>query len=237
MGEIPISSRDGRSVSLNQPFEVRFYLREPERSRTYFARRFPDLAVRSDRLEFRVPGYIPINHEDPANWRSASFVVDYHDPVFARIRKALGRDFSIKPSVAQLAAFVNGYIEHKNLSRGYDVASSVARDQTGDCTEHAVLFAAVARLTGYSARVVHGILFHSQGTDLRAFGHAWTEVYSDGSWHPFDATRPDTAIDRSYLPLYLLTDESALYNSAMLTPMLLTLPQSIELELGNSVPN
>ena len=59
----------------------------------------------------------------------------------------------------------------------------------GDCTEHAVLLAALGRARGIATRVVDGIAY----VDAYAGGkhvfvpHAWVQAYVDGRWRSFDA--------------------------------------------------
>ena len=56
----------------------------------------------------------------------------------------------------------------------------------GDCTEHAVLLAALCRARGIPARVAIGLVYVSAA---QGFGyHMWNEVWIDGGWIPLDAT-------------------------------------------------
>ena len=48
----------------------------------------------------------------------------------------------------QLRELVNSHIQDKHLSTAYASASETARTASGDCTEHAVLLAAVLRARG-----------------------------------------------------------------------------------------
>ena len=80
--------------------------------------------------------------------------------------------------------FVSNYIENKNLSVGYASALEVAKSRQGDCTEHAVLTAALCRAAGIPARVVMGIVY---AKDDLFMGHAWTEAYVGDKWIGLDA--------------------------------------------------
>jgi len=62
-------------------------------------------------------------------------------------------------------------------------ALEVLKQRKGDCNEHSVLFAALARAVGIPAKVVVGLLY-LQGA---FYYHAWNEVYL-GNWVPVDAT-------------------------------------------------
>lgn len=77
-------------------------------------------------------------------------------------------------------------IKKKNFSTLLASAAEVAKELSGDCTEHAVLLAAMARARGIPSRVVVGLVYVPR---LSSFGgHMWTEVYVRGGWIPLDAT-------------------------------------------------
>lgn len=85
--------------------------------------------------------------------------------------------------------FVRKYIFGKTLSVGYASALEVATTRQGDCTEHALLLAALARAQGIPARVATGLAYvPSFGQREAVFvPHAWTEAYVDGRWQGYDA--------------------------------------------------
>jgi transglutaminase-like putative cysteine protease len=68
----------------------------------------------------------------------------------------------------------------------------------GDCTEYAVVFAALARALGIPVKVCYGIV--GTGTDEFLF-HAWNEVYA-GRWIPIDAALDQDQVDATHLALY-----------------------------------
>jgi hypothetical protein len=85
--------------------------------------------------------------------------------------------------------FVGDYIEEKSFSVGYASALETARSKQGDCTEHAVLTAALCRASGIPAQIVFGLVYIEQFEDQKDLfgGHAWTRVYLDGKWLSLDA--------------------------------------------------
>lgn len=91
----------------------------------------------------------------------------------------------------QIEAFVKGYIKTRDFSVGYASAREVADSRQGDCSEHAVLTAAMCRAVGIPARVVSGLVYTENlaGQNNVFGGHAWTEVYIGGTWVELDATR------------------------------------------------
>lgn len=109
-------------------------------------------------------------------------------------KAAVGETTEALKAARQIESFVKGYITTKDLSVGYASAAEVARSRQGDCSEHAVLVAAMCRAAGIPARVVCGVVYVDTFIGQRSVfgGHMWTEVFVDGSWVGLDATRaPD----------------------------------------------
>ena len=88
-----------------------------------------------------------------------------------------------------LETFVRGFIRNKNLSVGYASALEVAKNPEGDCTEHAVLLAALGRSLNIPTRVVDGLAYtnHYAGVDHVFVPHAWAQAWVNGKWQSFDA--------------------------------------------------
>lgn len=111
------------------------------------------------------------------------------EEVIALARKAVRDARSPRERMRRLEAFVREYIEIKSLRVGYASASEVVRDREGDCTEHAVLLAAMARALGIPARVATGIAYSPVYNGQRNVfvPHAWVLAWVDGRWQGFDA--------------------------------------------------
>ncbi len=78
-------------------------------------------------------------------------------------------------------------------------AGEVVQRMEGDCTEHAVLLAALARARGIPARAAVGLVYLPK---LRGFAfHMWTEVHVAGRWLPLDATLGQSGIGPGHLKL------------------------------------
>ena len=102
-----------------------------------------------------------------------------------------------------LERYVFDNIHDKNLSQALASAAEVARTREGDCTEHAVLLAAMARAEGLPARVAIGLVYFEQPREPRhAFGyHMWTEIFVQDRWIPMDATLGLGGIGGAHLKL------------------------------------
>jgi len=90
-------------------------------------------------------------------------------------------------------------VTHKNFGVGFAAASEVARNLTGDCSEHAVLAAAMCRAAGIPARVVVGLVYVEKH---QGFGyHMWDEVYINQRWVALDPTWDQTTVDAAHIKL------------------------------------
>lgn len=88
-----------------------------------------------------------------------------------------------------LTGFVRGHIRNKSLSVGYASALETARNRNGDCTEHALLLAAMGRAAGVPTRVATGFAYVQDFAGQRKVfvPHAWTQAWVDGRWRSYDA--------------------------------------------------
>ncbi len=104
-------------------------------------------------------------------------------------RQAIGNTKDAAEAVKKIESFVAEYMENKGLSVGYASAVEVADSKQGDCSEFAVLTAALCRAVGIPARVATGIAYIDEfaGIENSFGGHAWTEAYVGGKWVGLDS--------------------------------------------------
>ena len=104
-------------------------------------------------------------------------------------RRAIGDTSDAAEAARRIEAFVSRYITNKNLSVGYASAAEVAVSREGDCSEHAVLVAALCRAVGIPAQVVTGLAYVEEWRTVQdGFGgHAWTQAYIGDKWIGLDA--------------------------------------------------
>lgn len=123
------------------------------------------------------------------------------------------------PAISQLAAQVVGdapgvfaastrlvHFVHRRIASVYgqsrDRASEVLRAGKGDCTEHALLFLAMARAVGIPARGAHGLVFAQYDDGIPAlYWHAWAEVKAGGEWIAMDPTFDQPVADATHITL------------------------------------
>jgi transglutaminase-like putative cysteine protease len=197
-------------LALRAPLSVRLEL-HPGRSEKVKSLRewFPRAVASGDFVKITLSDSA-VSGRPSAAERRPSYFVDADDPAVVALREALG---PVTPGDAPdaIARLVGRHIERKNLERLLDRASTVAKRREGDCTEHAVLTAAVARAAGLASRVVFGIaLVADDSGRAHGLGHAWAEVHDGRRWQVADATGLD-AHHVLYLPLGVLRDEGPGY--------------------------
>jgi transglutaminase-like putative cysteine protease len=186
----------------------------------------------TDSVRVRLAQYRPVIGDRPQAYTRPSFVIDYDDPAFAVAASEARAWLESKPTEPRaeaLTAFVADYIKKKNRMHGFDLASVVARRREGDCTEHAVLLAAVLRANAIAARVVIGVALLEMGGRPCAFGHAWAEAWVSNAWKPFDAAAGAAA---HRLGLFAVTNESAGYGAALGAKNQALLPSKLVLAPG-----
>ncbi len=171
---------------------------------------FPGARAAEARVGFVLDGRAPAARGRPSKAsRRASFLVDFDRPEVSALRAEVARRFGPALSDEDLARFVDAWIERKSMRELMDVASTVAVRREGDCSEHAVLLAAVARLHGRAARIVAGLALVPVDGSLRVFGHAWTEIHDGRAWRTLDASPLPPGV--RYLPLGVFVEEGPAY--------------------------
>ncbi len=120
------------------------------------------------------------------------FLQSDNEKIIDLARRAVGDTKNTAEAIKRIEVFVADYIEYKNLSIGYASALEVADSKQGDCTEHAVLAAALCRAVGIPAQVVTGIAYVKEFANVKDTfgGHAWVQAYvggDSGKWIGLDA--------------------------------------------------
>ena len=166
-----------------------------------------------------------------------SFVVDYDEESVGRVYEDLVARHGERPSIEAMTRYVFDVIPDKTYARDFDLASRVASEGEGDCTEHAVLLTALSRATGRPSRVVMGLQLVQEDDQFFTYGHAWSEIYDEGRWQLADATLPQLGMPEAvvrYLPLFALDNEGPGY-AWDLAAMLRIYPSRVHLVRGGEL--
>ncbi len=115
-----------------------------------------------------------------------------NDLVKAHTAKALTglpADATAWKKAVAIEHWVNTNMKSFEFSQAMATADTVAKTLSGDCTEYAMLAAAMCRAAGVPSRTALGVVY-APGRDGKPFlaYHMWTEVFADGQWLPIDAT-------------------------------------------------
>lgn len=132
--------------------------------------------------------------------RSANNLIQSDAPIIVTMAKQAAPEEQDPWKLAvALEQFVRRTIRSKNFSQAFATAAEVAQTRTGDCTEHAVLLAALCRARGLPARVTIGLVYSA---DVGGFAyHMWNEVWINDRWVPLDATLGQGGIGGGHLKL------------------------------------
>ena len=202
---IPTESAPGATLGGPGPIELDIYVEDVAGLAALLAVT-PSPAAGSDHFRYRAQEYPQIAASVDRSWLESTFVIDHDEPEVRQLFTqwaSTGDGAGTRPGVVALvAATVRG-----SHGRAFDVASMVARRREGDCTEYAVLTAALARRAGLPARVVYGVALLHGPDRATGMGHAWTEILEDGRWVLADAALADHRVPVTYIPYGVMEDE------------------------------
>ncbi len=127
-------------------------------------------------------------------------LIQSDDPLIVEMASSVaGGESDAWELACALEDYVYGIVQLKNYSTALASAAEVARSREGDCTEHAMLLAALCRARGLPARLAVGLVYYPPS---QAFAyHMWTEVWIEDRWIGLDATLADGGIGAAHLKL------------------------------------
>jgi hypothetical protein len=123
----------------------------------------------------------------------SSFFINWDNPgVKGHAAKAvagLPADASAWDKARAVERWVHQNMKAVEFSQAMATADNVATTLSGDCTEYAMLGAAMCRAAGVPARTVLGLVYAPGpgGKPFLAY-HMWFEAFAGGQWVPLDAT-------------------------------------------------
>lgn len=128
--------------------------------------------------------------------------IDADNPELRRLAaEVVGGEKGVYSASARLVRWVYQRLD-KVYGQSRDKASEVLTAGKGDCTEHALLFVALARAAGIPARGVHGLVYASYGDGVHAlYWHAWAEVRDGEEWIAVDPTFGQPVADATHIAL------------------------------------
>lgn len=141
----------------------------------------------------------PFTADDADTYLGADMFIQSNHP---RIREAALKIANGSDNPWRIAVHINDWL-YENIEKksvlSVPSALSVLDTMEGDCNEHAVLFAALARADGIPTRIAIGLVW---SPFLNAFGyHAWPEVYV-GRWIAMDPTFGERTVNPTHIKLF-----------------------------------
>ncbi len=179
-----------------EPFDADVYAGEGQTVGERRADGSRDVTVEAVALPRELAAFTrPVRDPELAPFLARSAYLEIDDPrVRALAAEAVGDERDAVACARRIERFVRRYVADKTLGVGFATAAEVARTAEGDCTEHAMLAAALARAAGLPSRVVMGIVYvpgmSAEGVGPKgAFGyHMWTEILiAKDRWLAIDA--------------------------------------------------
>jgi hypothetical protein len=151
-----------------------------------------------------------------AEFTQSSYFINCDDPLVKQhARAAVGKETDAWKKALSVEKWVNERmtpVGHEALAP----ADHVAQTLKGDCTEFAMLTAAMCRAEGVPSRTAVGLIYATLD-EIPVFAfHMWTEVWIRGQWVPLDAT-----LGRGYVgATHLKISDQSWHQERTLAPLL-----------------
>jgi hypothetical protein len=152
------------------------------------------LTVRIEDLSGVAPPRLPIPRSDfPRELSPGLFIQSGSRTIAEKARQIVGAERDARAASDLLVRWVHGNLA-KRFSASFSNALDVLQAGGGDCTEHSVLYVALARAAGLPAREVSGIVYCDDGF----YYHQWAEAFV-GKWIAVDPTFGQTQADATHI--------------------------------------
>ena len=140
----------------------------------------------------------------PKQYLGSTVYLNWDDPAVRAMGDEGAGDATDPAAIAErLTHYVHKAVAAKGLNVGFATASEVARSREGDCSEHAVLLAALGRAKGIPSRVVSGLVYVREFRGKRHMlgYHMWTQFWIAGRWLDMDASHDQVRPDPTHIAL------------------------------------
>ncbi|MEM9290284.1 MAG: transglutaminase-like domain-containing protein [Acidobacteriota bacterium] len=157
--------------------------------------------------------------------------------VLEELRRELGEEPTDEEIAHSLELWVHQNVAFSGAGIGLASARRTLELKDGDCTENAVLLAALLRARGIPARLVVGLVAAGDPAK-RLSPHAWVEAWVADGWLPLDAAmlyRKGEPVDATHLAMAKSTGAETSGLLELTAPLLSGLGR-FDLELVSTVP-
>ncbi len=170
-----IMSNPQQKLELSSPQSGRLLIQRP----TVAAEDCPDL---------------PIQNAEGAFLAASAYIQAAHPDIRVKAQEILDGEVNSWRAAEKLCQWVYKSITDKKISAGFGSSLQTLEALTGDCTEHTVLFIALARAVGIPSRICSGIVYAKDAF----YYHFWPEIYV-GKWVQMDPTLGQVIADASHI--------------------------------------
>ena len=126
---------------------------------------------------------------------STPFIQADHPEILSKSKEIVSDHDSLRVKANKLVSWVNQNIQKRPVLSVPNALETLQR-RLGDCNEHAVLLAALARAAGIPAQVEAGLVYQ----EGRFYYHAWNILYL-GNWMTADAVMNQCPADVTHIRL------------------------------------
>ena len=124
---------------------------------------------------------------------SSLFIQSDHPEIQAKAKEIVSPEDLAVVKAHKLIAWVNKKIQKRPVV-SIPNALETLRNQVGDCNEHAVLYASLARAAGIPAQVEAGLVYQNG----RFYYHSWNVIYL-GTWITADSVKGQLPADVTHI--------------------------------------
>ena len=155
------------------------------------------------RLSIQVPAVVaedcpdlPLQRVESEFLGASAYIQTDAPAIRAKVQEILDGEVNSWRAAEKLCRWVHTAMTDKKMSGGFGSSLTALESLSGDCTEHTVLFIALARAAGIPARICSGVTYAKDAF----YYHFWPEVYV-GSWVQMDPTLGQTVADATHIQL------------------------------------
>ncbi|GMW02320.1 MAG: hypothetical protein AMXMBFR84_34560 [Candidatus Hydrogenedentota bacterium] len=143
---------------------------------------------------------LPISDTSVAEWLTPTTFVQSDNPsIINKAREIVGDEKDSYAAARKICDWVSDNLR-STFSARMTNAAEVLESLEGDCTEHSVLFIALARAAGIPAREVAGLIYMDNGSEPGFYFHQWAKVWA-GKWIDMDPTWDQPLVDATHIKL------------------------------------
>lgn len=176
--------------------------------------------VQKDTFDLTVQrGIVGLAEKIGPEYLQSSHFINSADP---KVREMARRAVGVELDPWKKAVKIESYVSSVMTPKAHELlatADHVAKTLEGDCTEYAMLTAAMCRAEGVPSRTAIGLVYGEVRGQPAFVFHMWTEVWVRGQWVALDATLGRGGIGAAHLKV----SDQSWHNESSMTPLLPTL--------------